>query len=264
MTIGVFDSGLGGLSVLRAIRQQLPEADLLYLADQAMLPYGRRPPDEVRSLTATACNWLMASGCRAIVLACNTATAAAVATLRTENPGFAFVGMEPAIKPAAEATRSGVVGVLATPGTLSGQHFQQTRAAHAAHVQVIERGCPGWVEAVESGLGGEQLDQLVRPEVEPLIDAGADWLVLGCTHFPFLAPAITAAAGSGIQLLDPAPSVARQLDRLIDADARRGSGSLRAATTASPETLADGIERLLGLQVAVTGLRRGKDQSLEN
>lgn len=264
MRIGVFDSGLGGLSVVRAIRQQLPRADLLYFADQAMLPYGQRPPEQVRSLTGSACDWLMAQGCSAIVLACNTATAAAVAERRARHPGFGFVGMEPAIKPAAEATRSGVVGVLATPGTLSGQHFQQTRAAHAAHLKVIERGCPGWVEAVESGLSGDALRELLRVEVEPLIDAGADWLVLGCTHFPFLAATIAEVAGPGVSLLDPAPSVARQLARVAGPGADQGSGELQAVSTAEPARLADGIRRLLGEQVRVAGLRREGDQLAES
>ncbi len=248
MRVGVFDSGLGGLSVLRAIRAELPDAELIYLADQANLPYGTRSPEEIRARVLGVSDWLIAQDCAAVVLACNTATAAGIRAAREQRPGYVFVGMEPAVKPAAEATRTGVVGVLATPGTLRGQHFQQTRARHAAHVQVIERACIGWVEAVESGLGGARLDTLLRREVEPLLDAGADWLVLGCTHFPFLADAIADIALGRARLLDPAPAVARQLCRLLSPrrSPAAAGGGLQAFTTGNPTRLADGIHRLIG------------------
>lgn len=248
MRIGVFDSGLGGLSVLRCLRAELPAATLVYLADQANLPYGAREPEQVRQWTTAAADWLIAQGCGIVVLACNTATAAAVRALRAGRPEVAFVGVEPAIKPAAQHTRSGIVGVLATPGTLAGEHFQQTRQRHAAHVRVIERACVGWVRAVEEGLDGEALHELVAQDVAPLLAAGADCLVLGCTHFPFLAGTIAEIAGDGVRLFDPAPAVARRVASLAGAQAR-GDGRIEAWTTGEPLQLTRAFERLLGLAV---------------
>lgn len=245
MPVGVLDSGVGGLSVLRAIRAAQPGADLLYYADQAHLPYGPRPAAEIRELTESGVNWLLAQGCDAIVLACNTASAAALQGLRNAHPSIPFVGMEPAIKPAAAATRSGVIGVLATPGTLRGELFRQTRERHAAHVRVIEQPCAGWVEQVESGeLGSAAARALVERDVAPLLAEGADALVLGCTHFPFLAPLIAELAGPSVRLIDPAPAVAAQLNRVLGG-APVGSGRLVFHSTRDSNQLAVAAQRLL-------------------
>ena len=245
MPVGVLDSGVGGLSVLRAIRATQPSADLIYYADQAHLPYGPRPAAEIRQLTETGVDWLLAQGCEAVVLACNTASAAALQGLRNAHPSIPFVGMEPAIKPAAAATRSGVIGVLATPGTLRGELFRQTRERHAAHVRVIEQPCAGWVEQVESGeLDSAEVRALVERDVAPLLAEGADALVLGCTHFPFLAPAIADLAGPSVRLIDPAPAVAAQLSRVLGSDSG-GSGRRVFHSTRDTEKLAMMAERLL-------------------
>ena len=245
MPVGVLDSGVGGLSVLRAIRAAQPGADLIYYADQAHLPYGPRPSAEIRELTEAGVEWLLAQGCEAVVLACNTASAAALHSLRCAHPTIPFVGMEPAIKPAAAATRSGVIGVLATPGTLRGELFRQTRERHAAHVRVIEQPCAGWVEQVESGeLGSAAARALVERDVAPLLAEGADALVLGCTHFPFLAPIIAELAGSGVRLIDPAPAVAAQLNRVLRSNSV-GVGGLVFYSTRDTEKLTVMAERLL-------------------
>lgn len=247
MPVGILDSGVGGLSVLRAIRVRAPQADLIYYADQAHLPYGPRPQVEIRQLTETGVDWLLAQGCDAIVLACNTASAAALQELRAAHPAIPFVGMEPAIKPAAAATQSGVIGVLATPGTLRGELFRNTRERHAAHVRVIEQPCAGWVEQVESGeLRGSAAQALVQRDVAPLLAAGADALVLGCTHFPFLAPVIEALAGEAVQLIDPAPAVAAQLQRVMGEHLQAGQGRVRFFSTRDSVALEQAAERLLG------------------
>jgi glutamate racemase len=232
--IGVFDSGLGGLSVLREIVRLMPEESFIYLADQAHVPYGSRSLLEVRQLTLRAAGWLIEQGCNPIVVACNTASAAALRALRDLHPGRRFVGMEPAVKPAAAQTRTGTIGVLATPATFQGELFASVVTRFAAQVRVIEQTCPGWVEMVETGLtpANPRLSDLDRQAgrrrvaryVEPLLEAGVDALVLGCTHFPFLSAWIedTAAAWkeqrgeAAIRLIDPSPAVARQTLRVRD------------------------------------------------
>ena len=188
-TIGVFDSGVGGLSVLRHVRAQLPAADLLYLADTAHVPYGPRSLAEVRGFSAAITRFLRARGADVIVVACNTASAAALKPLRAAFPDVPFVGMEPAVKPAAEQTRSGVVGVLATPATFQGELFNSVVERFAQGVRVIPQVCPGLVEQIEAGaLNTPATEQMLRGWVEPLLAQGIDALVLGCTHYPFVIP----------------------------------------------------------------------------
>ena len=232
--IGVFDSGLGGLSVLREIVRLMPEESLTYLADQAHVPYGSRSLLEVRRLTVRAVEWLIGRGCNPIVIACNTASAAALHHLRSTYPDRCFVGMEPAVKPAAAQTRTGRIGVLATPATFQGELFASVVARYASDVRVIEQTCPGWVELVERGTvpannrlpaDEQQIGRRrVADCVSPLLEAGVDALVLGCTHFPFLAPWIdevlaSRSNGGGqaiTRLIDPSPAVAKQTMRVHD------------------------------------------------
>jgi glutamate racemase len=219
--IGVFDSGVGGLSVWREIASLMPDEPLLYLADQAHVPYGPRSLAEVHILTARCVAWMIQRGCQLVVIACNTASAAALHPLRAQFD-IPFVGMEPAVKPAASHTHSGVIGVLATQATFQGELFASVVMRFAAHVKVIEQACPGWVEMVESGM---RTPALIDCYVLPLLDAGADSLVLGCTHFPFLAPAIRDSIAGWlpaqrlereIELIDPSIPVARQTLRVRD------------------------------------------------
>jgi glutamate racemase len=247
MRIGVFDSGVGGLSVLREIRRLLPEADLVYLADSAYCPYGRKSPAEVlERACAITCFLVEQHDARLIVVACNTATVAAVDELRKsfEPP---IVGMEPGVKPAAAATRTGVVGVLATGVTLAGSRFNRLVQRYAEGVEVITQPCPGLVEQVESG--DLTTPDLVTTYVHALTRQKADTLVLGCTHYPFLRPLIAEAAGPGVVLIDTGPAVARQVERVLG-EAAPGAGTTRFFTTS--ETAASVIEKLWGAPADVT------------
>jgi len=209
--ISIFDSGVGGLSVWREVARQLPHEHTLYLADQAHVPYGSRRLAEVRELSEGITRFMLGQGAKLVVVACNTASAAALHYLRHTFPDVPFVGMEPALKPAAERTHNGVVGVIATPATFQGELFASLVERYASDVQVVTQICPGLVDAVEAGrLDDAETEALLRDYLTPLIEAGADQLVLGCTHYPFLRPAIERVAGPGVAVIDPAPAVARQ------------------------------------------------------
>ena len=214
--MGVFDSGVGGLSVLRAIRGALPFEDLLYVGDSGCAPYGDRSPEFIKGRAAAITNFLIDQRAKAIVVACNTATAVAVESLRAHFQ-LPIVAIEPAVKPAASRTRSRVVGVLATTGTLSSPNMAKLLANYGADVEFLIQPCPGLADQVEKGeLASEQTRTLVERYVRPLIDKGADILVLGCTHYPFVAPVIRDIAGPTIDIIDPATAVARELRRRLD------------------------------------------------
>lgn len=209
--VGVFDSGVGGLSVLREIHHLLPAESLLYVADSGFVPYGEKPPELIIERSCHIAEFLLGQGVKALVVACNTATAAAVAELRLRY-AVPIIGMEPAVKPATLATRTGRVGVLATTGTLRSAKFAALLDRFAGSVQVITQPCPGLVECVEQGeLDGEPLMQLLRAYTQPLLDAGCDTLILGCTHYPFLKPALRRLLPAGVHLVDTGAAVARQL-----------------------------------------------------
>ena len=226
--IGVFDSGVGGLSVWREIVTELPQLDTVYVADQVHIPYGARPPAQILEYARGICRFLVDEGCTAIVMACNAASAAALLPLRHELPGLDLVGMEPAIKPASHLSARRVVGVLATPPTLGGELFRATLARHAADMHVIQQPCPGLVELVEAGVvAGPRVESVLRRFLTPSIDASADVLVLACTHYPFLRDAIARVAGPDVRILDPAPAVAQQVKRIV---VQQGSARAAAAT----------------------------------
>lgn len=229
-TIGVFDSGVGGLSVLRHVRQALPHDRLLYVADSGHVPYGDKSPEYIGQRSLAIAQFLVEQGADAIVIACNTATAAAAALLRGRL-SLPIVGMEPAIKPAVAATRNGVVGVLATVGTLESARFAALLEKYAGSVRIVTQGCPGLVEQIERGdLDGPDTRALVTRYLAPLLEAGADTLILGCTHYPFLSPLIAGAAGPGVALVDTGEAVARQLLRRVqDELPQRNAGGAPAA-----------------------------------
>lgn len=213
--IGVFDSGVGGLSVLHHIREALPEANLIYVADSGHVPYGDKSPEYIIQRSLSITQFLTGQGAEAIVIACNTATAAAAHALRAKF-SLPIVAMEPAVKPAVSATRSGVVGVLATVGTLESARFAALLERYAGTVKIVTQGCPGLVEAVERGdLLGREARMLVERYTAPLLDAGADTLILGCTHYPFLAPLIREVVGASVSLIDTGAAVARELKRRV-------------------------------------------------
>lgn len=214
--IGVFDSGVGGLSILRHLRRLLPFEPLIYFADQAHVPYGPRPLPEVRHFSQRIAHFLIDQDAKLIVVACNTASAAALDHLRASYPQVPFVGMEPAVKPAAEATASGSIGVLATPATFQGELFASVVARFAKGVEVHQNTAPGLVERIERGdLNSPTTRELVAEALDPLLAARIDTLVLGCTHYPFIIPLLEELAGPSVRVIDPSPAVARQAHRLL-------------------------------------------------
>jgi glutamate racemase len=224
--IGVFDSGVGGISVLRAIRQQLPDESIIYFGDQGHVPYGSRPLDEVKKFSEVITRFLMEKGAKLIVVACNTASAAALHSLREKFPEIPFVGMEPAVKPAVEHTRTGVVGVLATPATFQGMLYASLIERFAGDVKLLQDTCPGLVHQIEQGdLESNKTRAILESALHPMIKKGIDTVVLGCTHYPFVIPLIQQIVGPEVRVIDPAPAIARQVARLLDSEGKRAAGS---------------------------------------
>ena len=214
--IGILDSGFGGLSVAKAVRQALPHEDIIYACDCGFAPWGDRTDDFINERVDAVVGFLIQSGVKAIVIACNTATAVSAVRLRARY-AFPIVGIEPALLPAARVTRSRTVGVLATTKTLKSSKYRHLRERIPADITVLDRPCPGLMDCVEAGAFRTPLTiELVNRLVKPLTAAGADTLVLGCTHYPFLSPVIAEAAGPGVTLIDPAPAVARELKRRLE------------------------------------------------
>lgn len=214
--IGVFDSGVGGLSVWKEIIKILPKESIVYLADNANCPYGPRPEAEIIALCEKNVDFLLSHQCKLIVVACNTATAAAIESLRN-NYAIPFVGMEPAIKPAALHSKTGKIGVLATQGTLNGRLFKTTSDKYASHLDVMVQIGHGLVELVETGkVGTKEAENLLRKYLEPMLENEVDQIVLGCTHYPFLLPDILKITGNTVNIMDPAGAIALQVQRLLE------------------------------------------------
>ncbi len=214
--IGIFDSGVGGLSVLRAIRRDIPCQPVIYLADQAHVPYGVHSKAEVRAFSEGITHFLLEQGAQLIVVACNTASAAALYHLRQTFPSVPFVGMEPAVKPAAASTRSRVIGVLATPVTFQGELYASVVERFAKDVTIYQDICPGLVRQIENGqLDAPETRLILERALKPMLKQGVDTVVMGCTHYPFVIPLIQEIAGPNVQVIDPAPAVARQTGRLL-------------------------------------------------
>lgn len=216
--IGVYDSGFGGLSVWRELYRALPEESIIYLGDGKNCPYGQKPAEEIRHLATKSVQELLSRGCKMIVVACNTATAAAIEHLRAMFPDLPFVGLEPAVKPACKSTRSGVVGVIATERSLKSEKFLATLAKYGDGVEVIKAVGKGFVEAVEANAENcASTEQVVRAVVEPIIDRGADVLVLGCTHYPFLKDVIAKVVGErNVEIIDSGEAVEKRVESLLD------------------------------------------------
>lgn len=214
--IGIFDSGIGGLSVARAIINRLPAESLHYFGDSANIPYGSKPASTIRQYSLDICQYLIEKGCKAIVVACNTASAAALPALRQRWPGLPIVGMEPAVKPGAQATRTGVVGVMATAGTFKSQRYAWLMHRYASQVRLLEDPCIGLVEQIEAGeLSTSSTRHLLEKILQPMLAQQADTFVLGCTHYPFVQPLIQKIIGADKTIINPAPAVARQLERVL-------------------------------------------------
>ncbi len=252
--IGFFDSGVGGLSVLRHALDILPGSTFVYAADTAFAPYGRQPQTTVVSRCQHICEFLLEQGCEAIVVACNTATALAVDQLR-DRFSMPIIAMEPALKPAVQMTRSGQIGVLATAGTLGSERYAQLKDHHGHSIRVHERICHQWVEAVEEqDVGSSRVLDLVNAEIAPLIKLDVDVLVLGCTHFPFLTEAIKTAAGDAVSLVDPAAAVVDQLSRRLHTDAPMTDSTRSDTSLPDVSIFTSGNPDVVGKQIlALTG-----------
>jgi len=240
--IGVFDSGVGGVSVLREIQRELPAEDLIYVADSAYAPYGDKPIEEIQERAFRIVEFLIDQHAKAIVVACNTATGIAVDALRARW-SLPFVAIEPAVKPAAAATRTGIVGVLATRQTIASPRFARLAETWANGARILAQPCPGLVEQIEQGeLTTRKTRDLIASFVRPLVEQGADTLVLGCTHYPFVEALIASIAGPGVTLLNPAAAVAREFrqrlteSKLLAPD--KHPGNTRYRTSGAPEELA--------------------------
>ena len=250
--IGIFDSGVGGLSVFREIRKVLPEEKYVYFSDSAHCPYGEKSKGYIIERARSITRFLLDKGADIIVVACNTATAAAIAELRKEFP-IRFIGMEPAVKPAVMSTKTGTVGVLATAGTLKADKYLNTREKWAEGVRIAEHVGQGFVELVEKGCtSGNEAEDIVRASLKPLLDEGADRIVLGCTHYPFLSDTISKVASElvperTVEIIDPAPAVARHLYETMEMEGliRKDGFSIELDSSGNPEQLENAYGKLL-------------------
>ena len=266
--VGVFDSGVGGLSVLRAMRQLMPEEPVIYFADQVHVPYGPRSLEQVRDFSEAITRFLLDQGARLIVVACNTASAAALHYLREKFSDISFVGMEPAVKPAAEHTQSGLVGVLATPTTFQGALYASVLERFANGVQVLQDTCPGLVGQIEGGnLDGEETHAILENALRPMLDRGIDTVVLGCTHYPFVIPLIEQIVGEKVRVIDPAPAVAKQAKRLLEAEGMKKSvgerAQVRLYTSGNSDSLKSMLPKLLGENGLVKQVKWLDDRRVE-
>jgi glutamate racemase len=257
--IGIFDSGVGGLSVLREVRRQLPDEDLIYIADQAHVPYGNRSREEVFGFSVGIVHYLFKMQAKLVVVACNTASAVALADLRTKYPSLPFVGMEPAVKPAAAETSTGVVGVLATPATFQGDLYASTVERFAKGVKILQDTCPGLVEQIEAGrIASQETREILQRALHPMLEEGVDEIVMGCTHYPFVIPLIKEIVGESVEVIDPAPAVARQVERLLNEyDLQKGKqeeAMVSFYTTGDTECLDTLLKILLGRKTKSIGL----------
>lgn len=259
--IGIFDSGVGGLSVLRAIRAQLPFERLVYVADQAHIPYGPRDINQIRAFAFRITDFLLEEGAKLIVVACNTASAAALHELREAYSEVQFVGMEPALKPAVEITKSRKVGVLATPTTFNGELYTTLVDRFAHNIEIFKYTCPGLVEQIEQGeLDNPTTFAILEAGLKPMLAAGVDTIVLGCTHYPFVIPQIQSITGRDVQTIDPAPAIARQTLRLLNESSLVNPANEISATYFFTSGLPSSLKELLPRLLPAPLYREGFDK----
>jgi glutamate racemase len=266
--IGIFDSGVGGLSVLRAIRQLMPEESVIYFGDQGHVPYGPRPLQQVRDFSEGITRFLLSKGAKIIVVACNAASAAALTYLRQTFSDVSFVGMEPAVKPAAEHTETGVVGVLATPATFQGALYASVVERFANGVELLQDTCVGLVQQIEKGdLSGTATRKILEDALHPMLEKNIDTVVLACTHYPFVIPLIQEIAGEKVRVIDPAPAVARQTKRLLEAKGlKRETGSrgeIKFFTSGDARFVQSLLPKLFGENGKVQALQWNEDHILK-
>lgn len=255
IAIGVMDSGVGGISVLKHVHALLPNEHIHYFADSAHAPYGNKSADEIKARCFAVADFLIEKQVKALVVACNTATAAAINDMRARYK-LPIIGMEPAVKPAAAATKNGVIGVLATVGTLQSAQFAALLESYGRHVKVVTQGCVGLVECIERGeLDTPETKALIRQYTAPLLAEGADTIVLGCTHYPFVKKAIQAIVGKNITLIDTGEAVAKQLKRQLEEkdllNPSKEKADVQFWTNSTAENSEQVTEKLWGKQVGV-------------
>ena len=242
--IGVFDSGVGGLWILKHLQDELPDCNYVFVGDQGHVPYGSKSMDEIRSYALAITQFLVSKNCQIIVIACNTASAAALHYLRQKFPETIFVGMEPAIKPAVEITHTGKVGVLATPATFQGELYNSVVERFAQNVKIFQDTCPGLVNQIEQGhLATPEARAILEKALRPMIDGGIDTVVLGCTHYPFAIPLIKEIVGRQINVIDPTEAIVRRVSQILDEHnlsglkKTGGHGRINIYTSGEPSTM---------------------------
>jgi glutamate racemase len=265
--IGIFDSGVGGLSVLREIRAQMPNEHLIYFGDQGHVPYGPRSMEQIQGFSEGITRFLLEQNSKIIVVACNTASAAALKYLRAAFPDVQFVGMEPAVKPAAEKTQTGKVGVLATPATFQGALYASVVERFANGVELLQNTCPGLVNQIEKGeLDSPTTRAILEDALLPMLEKNIDTVVLGCTHYPFVIPLIEQIVGENVRVIDPAPAVAKQVKRLLEAGwmskKNSGEGIVRFITSGDVDSVKRLLSTLLGIDSAVEAVTWMNDRHL--
>lgn len=265
--IGIFDSGVGGLSVLREIRAQMPGENLIYFGDQGHVPYGPRPMEQIQGFSEGITRFLLKHNSKVIVVACNTASAAALKYLRETFPDVQFVGMEPAVKPAAEKTQTGKVGVLATPATFQGALYASVVERFANGVELFQNTCPGLVGQIEKGeLDAPETRAILEDALLPMLEKNIDTVVLGCTHYPFVIPLIERIVGENVRVIDPAPAVAKQVKRLLEADGilnqNQGEGTIRFVTSGEADSVKSVLSLLLGIEAKVESINWKNDRQI--
>jgi glutamate racemase len=265
--IGVFDSGVGGLSVLRSIREQMPNEDVLYFGDQGHVPYGPRSMEQIQNFSEGITRFLLRHEAKIVVVACNTASAAALKYLRETFAGMQFVGMEPAVKPAAEKTQTGKVGVLATPATFQGALYASVVERFGNGVELFQHTCPGLVSQIELGeLDTLKTRAILEDALFPMLEKNIDTVVLGCTHYPFVIPLIEQIVGENVRVIDPAPSVARQVKRLLEAggllNPSRAKGCIQIHTSGDVKIVESVLPKLLNESVSVRSVTWKNDREI--
>lgn len=265
--IGVFDSGVGGLSVLREIQALMPNENIIYFGDQGHVPYGPRPMEQIQDFSEGITRYLLGQHAKIIVVACNTASAAALTYLRQTFPDVQFVGMEPAVKPAAEKTQTGKVGVLATPATFQGALYASVVERFANGVELFQNTCSGLVQQIEMGnLDGDETRKILEDALHPMLAKNIDTVVLGCTHYPFVIPLIEKIVGENVRVIDPAPAVAKQVKRLLEAGGNLSqseqSGRLRFVTSGTVDSARAILRILLRVAAAVEAAIWKNDREL--
>lgn len=265
--IGVFDSGVGGLSVLREIHALMPNENIIYFGDQGHVPYGPRSMEQIQNFSEAITRFLLNHNSKIIVVACNTASAAALTYLRAAFPDVRFVGMEPAVKPAAEKTQTGRVGVLATPATFQGALYASVVERFANGVELFQHTCPGLVAQIEKGeLDSPQTRAILEDALLPMLEKNIDTVVLGCTHYPFVIPLIQRIAGENVRVIDPAPAVAKQVKRLLEAggmlNQNSGEGIVRFITSGEADSVRAVLNLLLGMDAEVKAVTWKNDREI--